>query len=155
MAFIDRKERMASKKKRAWRETEGWWARARGKELVDFLLKRKPPGAIQAHLDRQAPNNSYGPPLWYEDKRKTCVGCGKEFLFSAKEQQHWYEVLKLPIYADANRCAACRRKIRQAKAAQQRHMEEMARHPPHPNVEKLWSTKAKRRASAGKRGPRS
>src|SRR5437660_1336586 len=92
-----------------------------------------PAGAIKADLTKHAPHNSYSPPMWYVDEHRKCVECGEEFTFTARQQQHWFEVLKIPIQVIASRCAGCRRKRRAEIAAQKRHMEEMAKRPRHPN----------------------
>ncbi|WP_442909639.1 zinc-ribbon domain containing protein [Hydrogenophaga sp.] len=42
----------------------------------------------------------------------SCSDCGTEFLFSKEEQRIWYEEYKLPIFARAVRCLACRRRLR-------------------------------------------
>jgi DNA-directed RNA polymerase subunit RPC12/RpoP len=94
----------------------------------------KPPkGAIIADLSRHAPHNSNGSPEYYVDQTRKCRDCGKEFTWTAKRQQYWFEVLKIPIRVQAVRCAACGRKLRLAKEAQKHHMAEMARRPRHPN----------------------
>ncbi len=72
----------------------------------------QPSGRIPADLSKQAPNNSYSPPLFYEDRPFVCVDCGKAEVWTAKQQQWWYEVAKGSIYSGANRCRACRRKSR-------------------------------------------
>ena len=92
-----------------------------------------PRGAIKADLSQQAPHNSYDPPMWYVDQKRNCRDCGKEFTWTAKKQQHWFEVLKLPIQVQALRCPGCSRKVRLAKAAQKAHMAEMAQRSRHPN----------------------
>lgn len=75
--------------------------------------ERPPAGRIQADLTKQAPHNSYGGvPLFYEDMPFSCVDCGKEDVWTAKQQQWWYEVAKGPIYSHAVRCRACRAKRR-------------------------------------------
>ncbi len=72
-----------------------------------------PTGRIAADLSQQAPNNSYGCPLlFYEDTPFTCVDCGKEEIWTAKQQQWWYEVAKGSIYSRSKRCRDCRRKYR-------------------------------------------
>jgi DNA-directed RNA polymerase subunit RPC12/RpoP len=75
----------------------------------------------------------YGPPMWYVDQKRNCRDCGKEFAWTARKQQHWFEILKIPIQVQALRCPACGRKLKLAKEAQKRHMAEMARRPRHPN----------------------
>ena len=72
-------------------------------------------GRIPADLTQQAPNNSYGPPLFYEDYEFTCVDCGRQEVWTAEQQKWWYEVAKGPIYARAVRCRACRAARRAAQ----------------------------------------
>jgi len=103
------------------------------KEYYEYCMRDMPKGAIKADLTKHAPHNSYSPPLWYVDEGCKCVDCGVGFTFTAKQQQHWFEVLKIPIHVVANRCAACRRKRRNEIAAQKQHMAEMVKRPPHPN----------------------
>ena len=68
---------------------------------------------IQADLSRQAPNNSYsGAKLYYEDREITCQDCGRKELWTARQQQWWYEVAKGSVYSTAVRCRACGRKRR-------------------------------------------
>ncbi|HEY1066192.1 MAG TPA: zinc-ribbon domain containing protein [Pirellulales bacterium] len=73
-----------------------------------------PRDAIPANLNAQAPNNSYGPPLYYRDRPFQCVDCGVTQVWTAKQQQWWYEVAKGPIYSLAKRCRACRAALRAA-----------------------------------------
>jgi len=68
-------------------------------------------GAILADRSKQAPNNSYCPPKYYEDVAFTCRDCGVEEVWTAKQQQWYYEVAKGSIYAQPVRCRECRRKI--------------------------------------------
>jgi hypothetical protein len=103
------------------------------KEYYEYCLKQMPDGAIKADLSKHAPHNSYSPPMWYVDEQKKCKECGREFIFTARQQQHWFEVLKIPIHVNANRCTACRKKQRGEIAAQKQHMEKMAKRPRHPN----------------------
>jgi hypothetical protein len=74
-------------------------------------------GRIPADLSKQAPNNSYGARLYYEDTPFTCIDCGKEEVWTAEQQQWWYEVARGPIYSQANRCRECRRKRRAGREA--------------------------------------
>jgi|SRR5882724_8491435 len=103
------------------------------KEYYEYCMERMPAGAIEADLSKHAPHNSHGPPMWYVDEKKKCEECGREFIFTARQQQHWFEVLKIPIQVTANRCASCRKKRRGKIAAQKQHMTEMAKRPRHPN----------------------
>ncbi|MEX1095674.1 MAG: zinc-ribbon domain-containing protein [Planctomycetales bacterium] len=64
-----------------------------------------------ADLSKQVPNNSYGPPvLFYVDKPFACIDCGKDEVWTARQQQWYYEVAKGSLYATAVRCRDCRRK---------------------------------------------
>ena len=137
-----------SKKRPSTAELEGLaqWSTPEGRRLQDYCCEqRMPPGAIKADLSKQAPHNSYGPPMWYADRKVMCKDCGQEFTWSAKAQQRWFEVLKMPIFAQAVRCVPCGRKVRLAKEAQRRHMAEMARRPRHPN-EAFLKAKSRRKA---------
>jgi hypothetical protein len=53
----------------------------------------------------------------YCDVRRRCSDCNNKFIFSAKEQQYWYETLKFIIYSSPQQCLTCRRKRRGVKAA--------------------------------------
>jgi hypothetical protein len=68
---------------------------------------------IAADLAQQAPNNSWSPPLFYEDREFTCVECGREEVWTAGQQKWWYEVAKGPIFSTAIRCRACRKLLRE------------------------------------------
>jgi hypothetical protein len=111
------------------------WSTAQGKKVQDYCCERGMPiGAIKADLSKQAPHNSYGPPMWYADRKVKCKDCGQEFTWTAKAQQRWFEVLKRPIWAVAVRCAPCGREVRLGKEAQKRHMAEMAKRPKRPSL---------------------
>lgn len=77
-----------------------------------------PRGRIQADLSQQAPNNSYSAlPLYYEDMPFVCVDCGKEEIWTAEQQQWWYEVAKGSVYSCAVRCHDCRKARREQQEA--------------------------------------
>src|SRR3569832_1064345 len=57
-----------------------------------------PQSAIPADLTRQ--NFTTFPRGYYVDILKVCRACGRSFLFFAREQRHWYEVLRFYIDAD-------------------------------------------------------
>jgi hypothetical protein len=113
-------------------QNHAYWSTAKGRSLQDYCCEHQmPSGAIKADLSKQAPNNSYGPPMWYADREVKCKDCGQEFTWTAKAQQRWFEVLKKPIWALAVRCVPCGRKVRLGKEAQKSHMAEMAKRPKH------------------------
>lgn len=73
-----------------------------------------PRDAIPADLSQQAPHNSYGGRHYYRDYEFTCVDCGTPQVWTAAQQQWWFEVAKGPIYSSASRCRACRAALRAA-----------------------------------------
>ena len=69
-----------------------------------------PEGAVMADPSKQVPNNSWGAPvLFYVDKPFTCIDCRKSEIWSAQQQQWYYEVAKGSLYATAVRCRECRK----------------------------------------------
>src|SRR6478672_4107211 len=81
---------------------------------------------IKADLSKQTPNNSYSPPLYYEDIRFTCRDCGAECVWTAEQQRLWYEKWGGAIQSTAVRCRACRQRVRREKTEQKKHMQETA-----------------------------
>jgi hypothetical protein len=67
-------------------------------------------------------------PDYYRDAWFTCKDCGQRDLWTARQQQRWYEEQGGEIEAIAIRCRACRRreKARREKA-RKIHMEGLAR----------------------------
>ena len=109
------------------------WPRYTTEEYYAWMMARMPSGAIAADWSKHKPHNSYSPLFWYEDQARQCTDCGTRFTFTKEEQRHWYEELKFPIQVRGSGCPDCRRKIRNTKAAQKEHMEEMAQREPHPH----------------------
>lgn len=81
---------------------------------------------IKANPKKQRANNSYGPPLFYENRKFTCRDCGAKEVWTAEQQRLWYEVWRGPVQAVAVRCRTCRKKLQRRKIEQKKHMEEMA-----------------------------
>ena len=67
-------------------------------------------------------------PNYYRDKEFTCQDCGVQQVWTAKQQQHWYEELGREIYSTAIRCRACRRreKVRR-ETARKTHLDGIAK----------------------------
>lgn len=61
-----------------------------------------------------------GPILAYTDLPRTCQRCGKPFVFTAAEQQHWYEELGFIVDSMPNEDPACRALLRREKQLRQR-----------------------------------
>ena len=67
-------------------------------------------------------------PKYYKDFYFNCKGCGKPQVWTAKQQQWWYEQAGGKIEQTANRCRACRLKERIRKAEARRiHMKGLAK----------------------------
>lgn len=45
----------------------------------------------------------------YFDLKRRCDDCNRMFVFFAREQKHWYEILQFSINADCRRCVECRK----------------------------------------------
>jgi hypothetical protein len=86
---------------------------------------RVPAGAVPADQSRLLHDNTYGPrPRFYADLPFTCVECGTEEVWTAADQQWWYEEAKGKVASRANRCRACRRNRRLRRSQERRvHIE--------------------------------
>ena len=72
------------------------------------------PSDVRVNLSALAPYNSYGEPAFvrdgfYKDVPFRCRDCGKDEIWTARQQKWWYEVAKGYVYSGAVRCRACRR----------------------------------------------
>jgi hypothetical protein len=118
-----------------WRRAQRKAKEAAALSAAKAAKKRapRPTAAVAVNVDALAPYNSYGHPLFvergfYVDVPFTCAGCGKEEVWTARQQQWWYEVAKGQVFSTANRCRACRRRERERSAAARRvHLEGLAR----------------------------
>lgn len=68
-----------------------------------------------------APHDSYWAPAfvergYYADLAFTCHDCGAHQVWTAEQQQWWYETAKGYVYSTAIRCLACRQARRRAMA---------------------------------------
>ena len=86
---------------------------------------RIPPGAIWADQAKLLHDNTYGSrPRYYADRAFTCIECGASEIWTAVQQQWWYETAKAKIDSTANRCHNCRRKCRLRRSRERRiHIE--------------------------------
>lgn len=106
----------------------------KNKNISVYILPKKwPEGAVKADMSGFK-DNYYGLlPLFYLDKPFVCKDCGSHEIWTAKQQKWWYEVVKGYIDSTAVRCRRCRKALRDQKAKQKAHMEEMANRVPHPH----------------------
>ena len=77
--------------------------------------RKPPPGDVRVNEGALAPYNSYGAPDFvraghYSDRPFRCRDCGKDEVWTARQQKWWYEVAEGYVYSTAVRCRACRRK---------------------------------------------
>jgi hypothetical protein len=91
------------------RSTAVWDARLCTKECWDYGMSTIPHDAVGADMTKHALYNSYGPKLWYRDEEFHCKDCGKREVWTAQQQQWWFEVAKGQINSRADRCRPCRR----------------------------------------------
>lgn len=80
-----------------------------------------PETAIAADIARQ--NFTTFPRGCYVDMLKVCRDCQRAFIFFAKEQKHWFEVLGFYIDSDCVRCPSCRHSVRDLRTRLQRYSE--------------------------------
>ena len=98
-------------------------AKAQQAQAEHLPLSFSPTEAIAVNPKLLASYNSYGEPLflargWYQDQPFRCVDCDKDEVWTAAQQQWWYEVVQGSVYAHAVRCRPCRLIRRQAGRAQ-------------------------------------
>jgi hypothetical protein len=55
-------------------------------------------------------------PPYYRDIEFRCQNCGRQNVWTADDQRHWYEQLRGSPYGTAKRCSECRRKRRGVQA---------------------------------------
>lgn len=73
--------------------------------------------AISADLAQQDSRQG-GPVEAYWDQTRYCETCSNEYVFSAQEQQFWYETLKFSFHSVPIQCPQCRCMTRARKRAQ-------------------------------------
>lgn len=85
---------------------------------TDFVFLQS---AVAANTGKQR----YGvfPRLYYVDTLRKCVACEEWFIFFAREQQYWYEVLGFWIDSDCVHCHGCRKHDQRLRRAQRRYAE--------------------------------
>lgn len=103
-----------------WANSEGWSiAEAKSRKLqwtCGSCLESGRAIAAQVWAQRFC---DYCPYFAYFDVSFHCQDCQNTSIFFAKEQQHWYEVLKFWVQSRPNRCVTCRRRRREQVKTQQ------------------------------------
>ena len=110
-------------------EVEAWLIRYVTGILEEMgkQFRRKPKNKHRLSVDAAKLNmgNTYSsPPEYYYDFEFTCVDCGIEQTWTAKQQKWWYEEAGGYFFAGAIRCRICRQKERERKnEARKSHLE--------------------------------
>lgn len=93
-----------------------------------------PPGAIRGDVRAQefCPM-CHVPKYFFVDEAKQCIQCGAPFVFTAREQQFWYEERKANFHSRAVRCQRCRRQRRSDNALRRQLAESAQRVREHPD----------------------
>lgn len=112
----------SGKQKRAIIMARRTMRRARQDDAV-LEPPKQPLGTVPVDRLCLAPCNSYGAPAfvgrgYYEDLAFTCRDCGARQVWTAEQQQWWYETAKGYVYSTAVRCLGCRRQRRQMQGGQ-------------------------------------
>ena len=84
-----------------------------------------PETVLRANTSAQ--NCSVSAREYYVDMLKTCRCCHRSFIFSAREQKHWYETRKFIVDSDCVECIECRRMSRTVKQTLERYSTMSAR----------------------------
>ena len=102
-----------------WKTSEGWSVEEAQKGKLQWACRYclKSERAIEANPVVQK-FCDYPPYLAYFDTKLRCEDCGSMFVFSAKEQQFWYENLKFWVQSRPKQCLDCRRARRERKREQ-------------------------------------
>lgn len=93
-----------------------------------YLLAKSviyPPSAIRADVSKQV--SRLGARSIYVDILQECRTCRRPFIFYAREQQFWYEVLRMHPDAQCVFCPECRASDRSLRAASKRFESMIAR----------------------------
>jgi hypothetical protein len=108
--------------------------RAQKRARRDVLSKHAGAASVVVvNVSLLAPNNSCGQPEFvrhgfYTDRPFGCQDCGRQEVWTARQQKWWYEVAKGDVYTTAKRCRPCRRKARDRQGEARRvHLEGLAR----------------------------
>ncbi len=66
--------------------------------------------------DASKQNFTVSPRYWYVDAKFRCEDCGKEFMWTAREQKVWFEVYRFYIDSEPKQCRGCRSRRRRIEA---------------------------------------
>lgn len=93
------------------------------------VITRPTQGSVIVNCAALAANNSYGLPTfvergYYLDLAFTCRDCGARQVWTADQQQWWYETANGYVYSTAIRCASCQQQRRLALSGNQNKKEQ-------------------------------
>lgn len=104
-----------------------WWGKSKGWSIekatagklqwaCHSCLKKAKAIAAEPWVQRFCDHCPY---FAYFDVKLRCENCQSAFVFSAKEQQYWYETLKFWVQSRPKQCLDCRR-VRRTKGSVER-----------------------------------
>jgi hypothetical protein len=100
----------------------------------EHIKPKIPYGALPGNIELQVfCSFCHIPKYYYLDRERTCVQCGQDFIFSAKEQKFWYETLKFNFNSEAIRCMTCRKSKRTENSLQNQLSLSHKNYKTHPN----------------------
>ncbi len=100
------------------------WGARRG--VLPRDVRRLPRGTLLAGSGPQ--NHGLGGPHYiYRDIQGTCRDCRRSFVFTAAEQKHWFETLRLWNEIIARACPDCRHSQRRERISHDRLAQAIAR----------------------------
>ena len=117
-ALLDIESECQRHKVNAWWGSEGWSVQAATSGSLQWAcptcLKRSLALPGKPWLQRWC---DFSPYFAFFDVKLTCEDCNNEFVFSAYEQQFWYEKLQFWVQSRPKQCQECRKAQRQIKQA--------------------------------------
>lgn len=118
--LLAQEDELRQKNADPWRRSEGWTVEAAEAGRLQWACNRCLSGG---QAIRGCPANQtfcdYEPYFAYFDVELRCEDCEQHFVFTAREQQFWYEQLKFWVQSRPKQCVSCRRAQRE-RAAEQR-----------------------------------
>jgi hypothetical protein len=118
--LLEQEDELRKQNADPWHRPEGWSIEAAQAGRLQWACNRCLKGgqAVRGNPEKQT-FCDYEPYLAYFDVELRCKDCEQQFLFSAREQQFWYEQVKFWVQSRPKQCVPCRRARRQ-RAAEQR-----------------------------------
>ncbi len=115
------------------------------KGLAKPLSNKIPPGAVAVNsVEVRHHSMLLNIPRYYQDKHFECRECGTPEIWTAQQQQWWYEVIKGDLETTAVYCKTCRQRYKAEKEARIKQMQENIAHKPKPHPNQAFLYKLER-----------